>query len=317
MVTSRASRPSIFVSSSRFEPSALVGALAAANVADDQVRVVYNESGKRLSEAELTAQRPEHCVGIIAGLEPLTAEVFAHYPDLRAVARLGTGTDTVDLEAAQRQGIEVLTTPDATTNAVAELAVGLMLASLRGIAAADHDIRVGTWKPHLGGLLRGRTVGIIGFGRIGRRVAELVVAFGARVVFFDPLHDGNDPRRADSLASLASQCDVLTLHAPLTDQTRHIVDAALLSQMKPGALLVNAARGELVDEAALLAALRGRRIFAALDCFANEPYTGPLRECDNAVLTAHMGSLTAETRTEMEHTAATELVAALVQLRLL
>ena len=317
MVTSRASRPSIFVSSSRFEPSALVGALAAASVADDQIRVVYNESGKRLSEAELIAQRPEHCVGIIAGLEPLTAEVFAHYPDLRAVARLGTGTDTVDLEAAQRQGIEVLTTPDATTNAVAELAVGLMLASLRGIAAADHDIRVGTWKPHLGGLLRGRTVGIIGFGRIGRRVAELVVAFGARVVFFDPLHDGNDPRRADSLASLASQCDVLTLHAPLTDQTRHIVDAALLSQMKPGALLVNAARGELVDEAALLASLQGRRIFAALDCFANEPYTGPLRECDNAVLTAHMGSLTAETRTEMEHTAATELVAALVQLRLL
>lgn len=286
-------------------------------MADDQVRIVYNESGKRLSEAELIAQRPEHCVGIIAGLEPLTAEVFAHYPDLRAVARLGTGTDTVDLEAAQRHGIQVFTTPDATTNAVAELAVGLMLASLRGIAAADHDIRVGTWKPHLGGLLRGRTVGIIGFGRIGRRVAELVVAFGARVVFFDPLHDGNDPRRADSLASLASQCDVLTLHAPLTEQTRHIVDAAVLSQMKPGALLVNAARGELVDEAALLAALQGRRIFAALDCFANEPYTGPLRECDNAVLTAHMGSLTAETRIEMERTAATELVAELVRLRLL
>jgi len=317
VVTSRASRPSIFVSSSRFEPSALVGALAAANVADDQVRVVYNESGKRLSEAELIAQRPEHCVGIIAGLEPLTAEVFAHYPDLRAVARLGTGTDTVDLEAAQRHGIQVFTTPDATTNAVAELAVGLMLASLRGIAAADHDIRSGTWKPHLGGLLRGRTVGIIGFGRIGRRVAELVGAFGARVVFFDPLHDGNDPRRVDSLASLASQCEVLTLHAPLTEETRNIVDAALLSQMKPGALLVNAARGELVDEAALLAALQGRRIFAALDCFANEPYTGPLRECDNAVLTAHMGSLTAETRTEMEHTAATELVAELVRQRLL
>ena len=317
MVTSRASRPSIFVSSSRFEPSALVGALAAASVADDQVRIVYNESGKRLSKAELIARRPEHCVGIIAGLEPLTAEVFAHYPDLRAVARLGTGTDTVDLEAAQRHGIQVFTTPDATTNAVAELAVGLMLVSLRGIAATDHDIRVGTWKPHLGGLLRGRTVGIIGFGRIGRRVAELVVAFGARVVFFDPLHDGNDPRRADSLASLASQSDVLTLHAPFTQETRHIVDSALLSQMKPGSLLVNAARGELVDEAALLAALRAGRIFAALDCFANEPYTGSLSECDNALLTAHMGSLTAETRTEMEHTAATELVAELVRLHLL
>jgi D-3-phosphoglycerate dehydrogenase len=272
-------------------------------VADDQVRVVYNESGKRLSEAELIAQRPERCVGVIAGLEPLTAEVFARYPDLRAVARLGTGTDTVDLEAAHRHGIKVLTTPDATTNAVAELALGLMLASLRGIAAADRDMRGGAWKPHLGGLLRGRTVGIVGFGRIGRRVAELVVAFGARVVFFDPLHDGNDPRRVNSLASLASQSDVLTLHAPLTEETHHIVDTALLSQMKPGALLVNAARGELVDEAALLAALRARHIFAALDCFANEPYTGPLRECDNVVLTAHMGSLSAETRTEMECTA--------------
>jgi len=286
-------------------------------VADDRVRVVYNESGKRLSEAELVAQRPEHCVGVIAGLEPLTAEVFAHYPDLRAVARLGTGTDTVDLNAAQRRGIKVLTTPDATTNAVAELVVGLMLGSLRGIAAADRDMRSGTWKPHLGGLLRGRTIGVVGFGRIGRRVAELVVAFGARVVFFDPLHDGNDPRRVNSLASLASQSDVLTLHAPLTDETRHIVDTALLSQMKPGALLVNAARGELVDEAALLAALRAGRIFAALDCFANEPYTGPLRECDNVVLTAHMGSLTAETRIEMERTTANELVAELVRLRLL
>ena len=286
-------------------------------MADDRVRVVYNESGKRLSEAELVAQRPEHCVGVIAGLEPLTAEVFAHYPDLRAVARLGTGTDTVDLNAAQRRGIKVLTTPDATTNAVAELVVGLMLGSLRGIAAADRDMRSGTWKPHLGGLLRGRTIGVVGFGRIGRRVAELVVAFGARVVFFDPLHDGNDPRRVNSLASLASQSDVLTLHAPLTDETRHIVDTALLSQMKPGALLVNAARGELVDEAALLAALRAGRIFAALDCFANEPYTGPLRECDNVVLTAHMGSLTAETRIEMERTTANELVAELVRLRLL
>jgi D-3-phosphoglycerate dehydrogenase len=317
VVTSRASRPSIFVSSSRFEPSVLVGALAAANVGDDQVRVVYNESGNRLSEAELVAQRPEHCVGVIAGLEPLTAEVFARYSDLRAVARLGTGTDTVDVDAAARRGIKVLTTPDATTDAVAELVVGLMLASLRGIAAADRDVRAGTWKPHLGGLLRGRVVGIIGFGRIGRRVGELVGAFGANVAFFDPLHDGSDPRRVDPLASLASQSDVLTLHAPLTEETRHIVDTAVLAHMKQGALLVNAARGELVDEAALLAALRAGRIFAALDCFANEPYTGPLRECDNAVLTAHMGSLTAETRIEMERTAANELVAELVRLRLL
>jgi len=286
-------------------------------VADDRVLVVYNESGRRLSEAELIAQRPERCVGIVAGLEPLTADVFAHYPDLRAVARLGTGTDTVDLKAAQRQGIKVLTTPDATTCAVAELTVGLMIASLRGIAAADRDMRAGTWQPHVGGLLHGRTVGIVGFGRIGRRVAELVGAFGANVAFFDPLHDDNDSRRVDSLASLASQSDVLTLHVPLTDDTRHVVDSALLSRMKPDSLLVNAARGELIDEAALLTALRARRIFAALDCFAKEPYTGPLRECDNAVLTAHLGSLTAETRTEMERTAANELVAELVRLRLL
>lgn len=276
-----------------------------------------NETGKRLSEAELIAQRPEHCVGIIAGLEPLTAEVFAHYPDLRVVSRLGTGTDTVDLDAARRSGITLLTTPDATTNAVAELAVGLMLASLRGIASADRDLRSGTWKPHLGGLIRGRTVGIVGFGRIGRRVANLVGAFGASVAFFDPQHDGSDPRGVESLELLASQSDVLTLHAPLTPETQHLVDAALIARMKPGALLVNAARGELVDESALVTALREGRVSAALDCYSREPYTGPLRECDNVVLTAHMGSLTAETRSEMEHTAANQLVAELLRLRLL
>ena len=283
----------------------------------DRVRVVRNESGNRLSEAELVAQRPEHCVGVIAGLEPFTAEVFAHYPDLRVVARLGTGTDTVDVDAAARRGITVLTTPDATTDAVAELAVGLMLASLRGISTADRRLRAGEWTPHLGGLLRGRVVGIIGFGRIGRRVAELVGAFGARVTFFDPLHDGDDPRQVDSLGSLVATSDIVTLHAPLAEATRHMIDAAVLAGMKPGALLVNAARGELVDEAALLAALRAKRISAAVDCYATEPYSGPLRECDNVVLTAHMGSLTAETRAEMEQAAANELVAELVRLRLL
>jgi D-3-phosphoglycerate dehydrogenase len=317
VVTSRASRPSIFVSSSRFELPILIGALGAANVPADRVRVVRNESGNRLSQAELVAQRPEHCVGVIAGLEPFTAEVFAHYPDLRVVARLGTGTDTVDVDAAARRGITVLTTPDATTDAVAELAVGLMLASLRGISTADRRLRAGEWKPHLGGLLRGRVVGIIGFGRIGRRVAELVGAFGARVTFFDPLHDRNDPRRVDSLGSLVATSDIVTLHAPLAEATRHMIDAAVLAGMKPGALLVNAARGELVDEAALLAALREKRISAAVDCYATEPYSGPLRECDNVVLTAHMGSLTAETRAEMEQAAANELVAELVRLRLL
>lgn len=307
MNTSHATRPSIFVSSSRFERASLDGALPASS----DLQVVYNDSGKRLSEDQLIAQRPSRCVGIIAGLEPLSRRVLEQYPDLKVIARLGTGMDTVDLSAAKERGIAVVGTPDATTNAVAELTLGLMIAALRGIAAADRGIRSGMWTQVQGGLIKGRVVGIVGFGRIGRRVAELAEAFGARVVYFDPFAVGDDSRRCRTLDGLLDASDIVTLHSPLNDDTRGLLGKAQLQRLREGGLVVNVARGGLVDESALAESVKSGRLSAAIDCFADEPYTGPLRELDGVVLTSHIGSLTAETRQEMEASAVRSVVAEL------
>ena len=307
MNTSHATRPSIFVSSSRFERASLDGALPASS----DLQVVYNDSGKRLSEDQLIAQRPSRCVGIIAGLEPLSRRVLEQYPDLKVIARLGTGMDTVDLSAAKERGIAVVGTPDATTNAVAELTLGLMIAALRGIATADRGIRSGMWTQVQGGLIKGRVVGIVGFGRIGRRVAELAEAFGARVVYFDPFATGDDSRRCRTLDGLLDASDIVTLHSPLNDDTRGLIGKAQLQRLREGGLVVNVARGGLVDESALVESVKSGRLSAAIDCFADEPYTGPLRELDGVVLTSHMGSLTAETRQEMEVSAVRSVVAEL------
>lgn len=307
MSTSDAARPSIFVSSSRFERVNLERLLSASPA----VNVVYNDSGKRLSEDQLIAQRPQRCVAIIAGLEPLSRRVLEQYPDLKVIARLGTGMDSVDLVAARERGVSVVGTPDATTNAVAELTLGLMIAALRGLATSDRSIRSGGWVPVQGGLIKGRVVGIIGFGRIGRRVAELVEAFGARVVFYDPVTTSDDPRRAHALDDLLVASDIVTLHTPLSDETRGMLGKPQLAKLRDGALIINCARGGLVDELALVESVKSGRLHAAIDCFVDEPYSGPLRELDGAVLTAHMGSLTAETRHEMETSAAQSVVSEL------
>lgn len=305
--TSDASRPTVFVSSSRFERVNLERALPESH----GVSVVYNDSGKRLTEDQLISHRPHGCVAIIAGLEPLSRRVLEQYPDLKVIARLGTGMDSVDVAAARERGVAVIGTPDATTNAVAELTVGLMIAALRGIATSDRGIRSGAWASVQGGLICGRVVGVVGFGRIGRRVAELVEAFGARVRFFDPITTFDDRRRAHTLDELLASSDIVTLHTPLNDDTRGMLSGARLAMIRDGALVVNCARGGLVDELALADSVRSGRLKAALDCFVDEPYTGPLRDLEGVVLTAHMGSLTAETRHEMESSAAHSVVSEL------
>ncbi|MFZ9843529.1 MAG: NAD(P)-dependent oxidoreductase [Ilumatobacteraceae bacterium] len=317
--SSESSSPAIYVSSSRYERRHLDEALAESrtvSTAGNRVVIVCNESGKRLSEDELIATKPANCVGIIAGLEPLSARVLAHYRELKVISRLGTGMDSVDLDAAHKYGVSVLGTPDATTDAVAELTLGLMLASLRGIATSDRSMRSKKWSPVMGGLIKGRTVGIVGFGRIGRRVAELVEAFGAKVVFYDPFAQGKDSRGV-TLRELLDASDIVTLHTPLNDDTRGMLGASEIAGLKRDCIVVNVARGGLIDEPALAEAVHAGRIKAAVDCFVEEPYTGALCDEPDAVLTAHMGSLTAETRTLMEVTAARQLVAELHKHRVL
>ncbi|MFN2571082.1 MAG: hydroxyacid dehydrogenase, partial [Gemmatimonadales bacterium] len=226
----------------------------------------------------------------------VTASLMARAPNLRVVARGGTGVDTIDVPAATRRGIAVMNTPGANTVSAGEHAMGLLLALVRRIPDAAAAMRAGGWdrKKFEGTELRGKTMGVVGLGRIGAHVAQLGRAFGMQVVAHDPYLP---PERAAELhvrllaiETLLRTADVVTLHMALTDQTHHLIDAARLTLMKPTAVLINTARGELVDEAALADAIKQKRLAgAAIDVFAVEPLPAdsPLRGLDRAIEGAH------------------------------
>jgi len=233
----------------------------------------------------------------------VTASLMARAPNLRVVARAGTGVDTIDVPAATRRGIAVMNTPGANTVSAGEHAMGLLLALVRRIPDAAAAMKAGQWdrKRFEGTELRGKTIGVIGLGRIGAHVAQLARAFGMQVVAHDPYLP---PERAAelhvrllSIDQLLRAADVVTLHVALTDQTHHLIDATRLKLMKPTAVLINTARGELVDEAALGEAIKEKRIGgAAIDVFATEPLPAdsPLRALDRVILTPHLAASTAE-----------------------
>jgi D-3-phosphoglycerate dehydrogenase len=295
----------IFISTSRFDPENFD---IAGGEHRSHLSPTFNPHGRKLTEEEVSEFLSAGVVGLIAGLEPLTRNVLARATDLRVIARVGTGLDSVDLTAAQDLGITVVNTPDATTDAVAELTLGHILNTLRGVASADRNIRAGSWSPLMGRLLKGKTVGIIGFGRIGRRVAQLVDAFGARVVLTDPTVDQASDSRWRTLRALCTESDIISLHVPFSSENQHIIGAEELSAMKQGTILVNVARGGLIDESALRKALDTNHLWAAIDCFAEEPYLGDLRTSERITMTAHMGSYATETRTLMEREAVSALV---------
>lgn len=273
------------------------------------IEVILNPFKRRLTEQEVSDLLNGNVVGMIAGLEPLTAGVLKNAHQLRVIARCGTGLDSVDMNVARDQGILVFNTPDAPATAVAELTVAHILGLLRHVSESDRNIRSGQWSGIMGSLLKSKTVGIIGFGRIGQLVARLVSAFEATVVAFDT-QAISDPRvKQLSLDELCAQSDIISLHIPYSQDTHHIISEDAVSKMKPTALLVNISRGGLIDETALLAALQNGLIAgAALDCFEDEPYSGPLLKFDNVHVTAHMGSYAHETRNQMEIDASTALV---------
>jgi len=271
--------------------------------------LVLNPHGRALTEVEAAALLAD-VTGVIAGVEPLNQAVLDAAPELAAIARVGTGLDTVDLHAAEDRGIAVSNTPDAPTDAVAELTVGLMLAVLRDIASSDAAVRSGEWPRTRGRLLGSCTVGLIGAGRIGRRVGQLVAGFGARVLFADPAVTAAElPGQLVSLEGLLAASDIVSLHVPLTADTRNLLTTERIAQMPSGAIVVNASRGGLLDEAALAAALRdGRLGGAALDVYDAEPYSGELISLPQVVLSPHVGSSTVETRQRMEREASSNLV---------
>ena len=276
---------------------------------DAGISIEVNPHGRRLSEDEVAELVATDVIAILAGLEPLTDRVLSNAKSLRVIARCGTGLDSVDLQAASRLGIDVFNTPDAPTQAVAELTIAHMLNSLRHISTTDSNMRSGKWTPTMGSLLATKTVGLIGVGRIGSAVAKLAQAFGARVIGFDPVVSSHNSVELLSLDEVLNQADIVSLHVPINDQTHHIVNASAISRMKPGSIVINVSRGGLIDESALHDALKSQHLSgAALDCFEDEPYSGPLLQIPGVHVTAHMGSYARETRDLMEVEASTNLV---------
>jgi glyoxylate reductase len=231
-------------------------------------------------------------------------------PDLGLVANLGVGVDNVDLAACARRGVGVTNTPRIVDGATADLAFGLLLALSRRLVEADAWVRAGNWErertdPLFGRDVCGATLGIVGLGRIGRTVARRARGFDMRVLYAQRTRLAADEERAlgvehRDLDDLLAEADAVTLHVPLTDETRGLLDARRLSLLRDGARLVNTARGAIVDEAALVAELESGRISAGLDVFPDEPRVpDALRRLPNVVLAPHVGTFTEETRAAM------------------
>lgn len=280
-------------------------------------RVSYNPTAKPLPAAQLHPLLAS-VDGCIAGLDDFDAPTIMAAPHLRVIARYGVGVDNVDLDTARKQGVTVTNTPGANAGAVAELTIALMLDLLRPIAAAAAATRAGGW-PRMSGLsLEGRCVGLIGFGAIGRAVAQRLSGFGCRVLANDIVVNAEFAQKQHveivERVELLRQADIVSLHVPVLPETRGMVDSGFLAQMKPGAFLINTARGELVDEGALFAALAEKRLAgAALDAFAREPpgVDNPLLALPNVIATPHMGAHTDGATTAMGRMALADCLAVL------
>jgi len=277
--------------------------------------VRYNGRGRPLRAGELCAELGD-VDGVVAGLDAFDASVFAAAPRLRVVARYGVGTSNVDLAAAAAHGVAVTNTPGANAEAVAELTIGLLFALARSIPSADRAVHGGGWPAIRGVEIRGKTVGIVGLGRIGQGVARRVAALGCAVVAYDPAPDEEFAAahgvRLAPLMNVMAAAHFLTLHLPLTPKTEGMVDRTLLGRLREGAYLVNTARGELIVERDLLWALdTGRLRGVALDALRAEPPPPdhPFLGRADVILTPHSGAHTVDAAVAMGRGALDDLVA--------
>jgi D-3-phosphoglycerate dehydrogenase / 2-oxoglutarate reductase len=272
-----------------------------------------NPLGRKLTESDLAEMISDFDV-LIAGTEPITDSVMERGRHLRFISRVGIGLDSVDLLAAERRRIKVSYTPDAPGPAVAELAFGLMLSLLRSVHVANLQLHAGHWQRHMGRRLAEVTLGIIGTGRIGARVLRRIPAFGTPRVLVNDLKPNLKLVPELKLEWVAKEdiyrhADVISLHVPLTLQTRNMIQRTELMLMKRDALLINTSRGGIINEADLANVMRSGHLGgAAIDVFEREPYTGELTGIDRCLLTAHMGSMSVDCRTRMEIEATEEAV---------
>jgi D-3-phosphoglycerate dehydrogenase len=263
------------------------------------VEIVPNPVGRKLTQKELEQLLPG-VEGIIAGLEPLNRDVLQR-SNLKVISRCGAGLSNVDMDAARELGVKVFSTPDAPTNAVAELTVGAMITVLRDVPRMHADLQGGRWSKRIGVQIEGKTIAIVGFGRIGKRVAELLRPFGARILAVDPFAGESTP-----LDDALPQADIITFHASGESE---ILGAREFAMLKRGVFIFNAARGGLVNESLLAEALKSGHVAGGwIDTFMTEPYEGPLTQYPQLLLTPHVGSASAECRVRMESEAVENLL---------
>lgn len=274
--------------------------------------IINNPFGRKLTEGEVI-ELAKDCIGIVAGVEPLTALVMDELPNLKCISRVGVGMDSVDLEYAKKKGIIVVNTPDGPTRSVTEMTIALTFSLLRKIPQADANIKKGVWKKETGNLLFGKTIGIVGLGRIGRMVAETFSKLGNNVIGFDLVPNEDWAKKYNvaivELNELMLASDIISLHVPPNKDKTSIIGKDQLSLMKKSAFLINTARGGVVDETILFSLLKEKKIGgAAIDVFSEEPYKGPFTTLENVVLTPHLGSYAAEGKLQMEIDAVNNLI---------
>jgi D-3-phosphoglycerate dehydrogenase / 2-oxoglutarate reductase len=285
----------------------------------DQLNVIYNPYKKRLSEEEVIKlvikYQPD---AIIAGLEPISRKVMKEATRLRLISRCGVGLDNVDLVASEEMGIKVYNTPDAPVQPVAELAIAMMFALARNLFKQDSNTKKGIWEKTNASLLSEMTIGIIGCGRIGMRVASILHETGCNILGYDINDIPLKYFKKTSFIDLLNRSDIISLHLPLTPQSYHIIGRDEILKMKSGAILINTSRGGLIDEKALYEFLEnGHLSGAGLDVFEDEPYNGPLCGLDNVILTPHAGSSAGGARLRMEEESVRNLLTGLKELSLI
>ncbi|MDX1672293.1 MAG: D-glycerate dehydrogenase [Balneolaceae bacterium] len=290
----------------------------------EQYEVTVGERGRYNDEKNLVQDIPGYH-GLLSMLSnPVTGKVIKAGTDLQVIANHAVGYNNIDLEAANRSGIQVANTPDVLTESTADFAMALLLATARKLCEAQEYLRDGRfegWEPlgFLGRELSGSTMGILGMGRIGTAVARRARGFNMDILYKNRSRASRETeqelgaRYVDSVVKLARSSDVLSLNCPLTDETHHIIDAEILQQMKPTSLIINTARGAVIDEAALAAALHEEEIAGAgLDVFEEEPEVHPdLLTAPNCVITPHIASATHQTRTDIGMLAADAIIGVL------
>ena len=279
----------------------------------NNIKYDINPLGRRLKADELAEMISEYSI-LIAGTEQITKDVLNNAPKLKLISRVGIGLDSVNLLIAKKNGVIVSYTPDAPAPAVGELTIGLMLSTLRHIHISNMMIHKEIWQRYSGFRLSELTVGIIGVGRIGSKVIRHLQGFGCKKILVNDINDDVIlPDFANVEFALKEkiyrEADIITLHLPLTSDTINLITKDEIACMKNNAVLINTSRGGIINEGDLAEALSSNIIYAAaIDTFIEEPYSGPLIGLENCLLTAHMGSMTADCRASMEIQATEEVV---------